>query len=344
MQVPIWVFMYKENKKIAIWLFLCCFMVALMVAIGGVTRLTESGLSMTSWKPITGWLPPMDDSQWSYHFEGYKKSPEYLKINHGMNLHEFKSIFWLEYIHRLAGRITGLVFFMPMLFFILGRKIDKQLASKLFGILILGGFQGVVGWLMVKSGLKDAPHVSQYWLAFHLCMAFILFAMLFLTALRQYYADKRFLNDNRDIRKLSHLVTLLIFVQVFVGALVAGLDAGFIYNTFPYMEGKLIPDELFVMQPWYMNLLDNVKTVQFTHRVMAVTVSFFILMFWLKARRTAIYKSANWLLFILLVQFGLGVATLLFVVPTPLASAHQIVALLLFSVALYINYITSAKG
>jgi cytochrome c oxidase assembly protein subunit 15 len=336
--------MHKENKKIAIWLFVCCFMVLLMVAIGGVTRLTESGLSMTSWKPITGWLPPMDESQWAYHFDGYRKSPEYLHINRGMSLEEFKSIFWLEYIHRLAGRITGLVFFIPMLFFILSRSINKPLAKKLFGILILGGFQGVVGWMMVKSGLKDTPHVSQYWLAFHLCMAFILFAMLFFTALRQYYGERRFLNDNRDLRKLSQLVTFLIFVQVFVGALVAGLDAGFIYNTFPYMESKLIPNDLMIMQPWYMNLLDNIKTVQFTHRVMAVVVSFFILLFWLKARRTSIYKSANLLFLLLIVQFSLGVATLIFVVPTPLASAHQIVALLLFSVALYINYITSVKS
>lgn len=331
------------NKKIAIWLFFCCFMVALMVGIGGVTRLTDSGLSMTGWKPVTGWLPPLNESQWMQHFNGYRQSPEYKFINAGMSLDEFKGIFWLEYIHRLAGRITGLVFFIPLLFFIGKRAIDKSLGFKLFGVLCLGGFQGVVGWLMVSSGLKDAPHVSQYWLAFHLCMAFILFSILFLMGLKRYIGDKKYMVNPKGLDKFSRFVTALIFIQVFWGALVAGLDAGLIYNTFPLMEGALIPDELFVLPAWYMNFFDNIKTVQFTHRCLAVFLSLVIFIFWLKARRTPIYKAANLLMLVLVAQFTLGVLTLIHVVPIHLASAHQMVALLLFAVSLHINYVSKQK-
>lgn len=335
--------MYQENKKIAIWLFVCCFMVILMIAMGGVTRLTESGISTASWKPINVWLPPVDASQWSYHFKAFKKSPEYLKKDSQISLNEFKSIFWIEYINKLTLVITGIVFFIPMFFILLGKSINKPLVSKLLITLILGVTQGLVGWLMEKNGLNDNKNVSHYWQAFHLCASFILFAMLFLTALSQYYGNKRFLNDNRDLRKLSQLITFLIFVQVFSGALVTGLDAGFVYNTFPYMEGKIIPRDLFVIQPWYMNFLDNVKTVQFSHRAISFIISLYIIMFWLKARRTAIYKSANLLLLLLIIQFCLGVATLLLAVPIILASAHQIMAILLFATALYINYVTAKK-
>lgn len=318
-------------------------MVAMMVGIGGVTRLTDSGLSMTGWKPVTGWLPPVNESQWMEHFNGYRQSPEYKYINAGMNLDEFKGIFWLEYIHRLAGRITGLVFFIPLLFFMYKRAIDKPLAFKLFGILCLGGFQGVVGWLMVSSGLKDAPHVSQYWLAFHLCMAFILFAILFTMGLKRYIGNKQYMVNPRGLDKFSRFVTAVIFIQVFWGALVAGLDAGLIYNTFPLMEGRLIPEDLFFLPNWYMNFFDNIKTVQFTHRYLAVFLSVVIFVFWLKARRTPIYKSANLLMLVLIAQFTLGVMTLIHVVPIHLASAHQMVALLLFAVSLYINYVSKVK-
>ena len=331
----------SHNKKIAIWLFVCCFMVTVMVGIGGVTRLTDSGLSMTCWKPVTGWLPPISKSQWMEHFDGYRKSPEYKHINYGMNLEEFKGIFWLEYIHRLAGRITGLVFFIPLLFFMYKRAIDKQFAMKLTGVLFLGGFQAVVGWMMVSSGLKGAPHVSQYWLAFHLCMAFIIFAILFFMGLERSVGDKQFMTSSKGLKKFSYFVTSLIFIQVFWGALVAGLDAGLIYNTFPLMEGYLIPYGLFAVEPFYINFFDNVKTVQYTHRCLAVFLSLVIFTFWLKARRTPIYKSANLLMLFLIVQFSLGVLTLIHVVPIGLASAHQMVALALFAVSLYINYITS---
>ncbi|MDA0781961.1 MAG: COX15/CtaA family protein [Rickettsiales bacterium] len=334
----------SNNRKIALWLFVCCFMVAMMVGIGGVTRLTESGLSMTGWKPVTGWLPPLTQSHWLEHYEGYRKSPEYKHINYGMTLDEFKGIFRLEFIHRLAGRITGLVFFIPLVFFIYKRVIDKKLALKLTGVLFLGGFQAVVGWLMVSSGLKDTPHVSQYWLAFHLCMAFILFAILFLMGLGRYMGNKQLLINSKGIKKFSYFVTALIFVQVFWGALVAGLDAGLIYNTFPLMEGAIVPKGLLEVEPWYINFFDNVKTVQFTHRCIAIFLSLVIFVFWLKARRTPIYKVSNLLLFILIIQFCLGVLTLIHVVPIPLASAHQMVALALFAVSLYINYVTKITG
>ena len=258
-----------------------------------------------------------------------------------MNLEEFKGIFWLEYIHRLAGRITGLVFFIPLMFFIYKKAIDRAFALKLTGVLFLGGFQAVVGWMMVSSGLKDAPHVSQYWLAFHLCMAFILYSLLFFMGLGRFVGDRQFLTSSKGIKKFSYFVTALIFIQVFWGALVAGLDAGLIYNTFPLMEGYLIPNGLFEVEPLYINFFDNVKTVQFTHRCLAAFLSVVIFAFWLKARRTPIYKSANFLMLILVLQFSLGVLTLIHVVPIALASAHQMVALVLFSISLYINYIAT---
>lgn len=319
-------------------------MIALMVLIGGITRLTESGLSMTNWEPVTGWFPPMNDAQWAEEFTNYQKSPEFKKINFTMDVHEFKSIFWLEFIHRLLGRIVGLIFFIPLIYFIIKKQIDRPLALGLSGIFGLGAIQGVVGWLMVSSGLKDAPQVSQYWLVFHLSMAFILFALVFLLALQQFYKghNTNSVVSDKTMQRFSLFVTLVIFLQIMMGGFVAGLDAGFIYNTFPYMEGQIVPDGLFPIQPWYLNIFEDIKTVQFTHRFMAFIVVFVIGAFWLYNKKIQTSKNINFavncLLLIICVQFILGVATLLYVVPISLASAHQMVALLLFSISLYVNY------
>lgn len=328
--------MSEYNKSIANWLFSCCFMVACMVIIGGVTRLTGSGLSMTDWQPITGWFPPLTNIQWLNEFNNYKQSPEFNKINMGMDLSGFKSIFWLEYIHRVAGRLTGLVFVIPLMFFSYNRKINKSLALKLSVILLLGLSQGVIGWLMVKSGLKDNPHVSQYWLAFHLCTAFILFALLFLTALGQYYGKSKLFVGNDKIAKFSVFITLILFLQIFMGALVAGLNAGMIYNTYPLMDGAIIPNEIYT---YPMSIFEDIKTVQFNHRMMAIFVSICIFTFWLKLRKTTLYDASNAMIFVLIVQFSLGVVTLLNNVPVLYASLHQVVALILFSILLYINFI-----
>ncbi len=177
--------MSNHNKHISYWLFLCCVMVAVMVMIGGLTRLTGSGLSMTGWEPITGWFPPMSDAEWQEEFSRYQQSPQYLKVNSWMDVHEFKGIFWLEFIHRLIGRIAGVIFIVPLIYFSCKRAISKGLALRFSSIFLLGCVQGLIGWLMVSSGLKDDPRVSQYWLAFHLSMAFVLFAILFWLALWQ---------------------------------------------------------------------------------------------------------------------------------------------------------------
>jgi cytochrome c oxidase assembly protein subunit 15 len=292
---------------------------------------------MTNWQPITGWLPPLNVSQWLQEFNSYKQSPEYKKINIGMSLAEFKSIFWLEYIHRVAGRITGLVFLLPLIGFTFMGKINKALTKRLLMILLVGLSQGVIGWYMVKSGLKDKPHVSQYWLAFHLCTAYIIFSLLFLTALRQFYGKKKLFMGSSSVGKFSVFVTLALFVQIFMGGLVAGLNAGMIYNTYPLMDGLFIPTDIYTNP---ISIFEDVKTVQFNHRMMALFVSFLILVLWWKLRLTSLRDAASTMLFILIVQFTLGVLTLINVVPIHYASLHQVAALLLFSSLLYINYMT----
>ncbi len=342
--------MVKNNKAVARWLFICCFMVAVMVNLGGVTRLTESGLSMTGWKPVTGWLPPLDEIQWHEEFVRYQQSPQYQKVNMGMSVDEFKGIFWLEYIHRLVGRCVGLLFLIPLVYFAAKKAIDKKLALGLGGIFALGGIQGVVGWMMVSSGLKDDPRVSQYWLAFHLSMAFIVFALLFLVALRQNNKNESLSSFDvpSTLKNLSLFITLLIFIQVIMGAFVAGLDAGLIYNTFPLMDGSFMPDGLFTMQPKYINIFADIKTVQFTHRIIAYIVAATIVLFWILSRKVNLCGRRKWAIWALLamvfIQFGLGVLTLIHAVPVALASIHQMGALLLFAISLYVNYTLWRKG
>lgn len=330
------------NKKIAIWLFVCCAAVASMVVLGGVTRLTDSGLSMTAWKPVTGWLPPLNDVQWQEEFNRYKTSPQYNKVNFDMVLHEFRSIFWLEYLHRLLGRVTGLIFLLPLVFFIYKRAVDKRLALKLGGIFALGGTQGVIGWFMVSSGLKDVPNVSQYWLAFHLITAFIIFALIFLLGLSVYNCGSECHDRKHYLRNFSFVVTGVILVQVVLGAFVAGLDAGWVYNTFPLMDGDFVPKGLWLLDPAHRNFFENVTMVQFNHRIFAYIVALTIFGFWLFSRkfkydcRTGYAIDA--LLIMVIVQFGIGVLTLLYSVPVALASIHQFGALILFAISLYVNF------
>ena len=331
------------DKKIAIWLFICCFFVVLMVTIGGVTRLTDSGLSMTDWKPVTGWLPPITEQAWQEEFSKYRTSPEYKKINYQMDLAGFKSIFWLEYIHRLAGRITGIIFLLPLLYFAYRKSLNRNLLGKLSAILALGGTQGVIGWFMVSSGLKDHPHVSQYWLAFHLTTAFIIFALIYLLGLSLY--NKNTLTQNTrqsSLHKFSIFITLTIFIQTILGAFVAGLNAGLVYNSFPLMDGQFVPNGLLTLEPWYMNFFDNITTVQFQHRMFAYAVSIFIFILWLKSRKEKLTpklrKAINLLVLMVIIQFILGVGTIILVVPIWLASIHQVGALALLTISLYINF------
>jgi heme a synthase len=332
------------QKPIAIWLLACCILVFAMVVVGGVTRLTESGLSIVEWQPIVGTMPPLGQKDWDELFEKYHQTPQYKKVNLGMSLDEFKGIFWWEYFHRLLGRVIGLAFFIPFLYFVVKRAIDRPLGLKLTGIFLLGGLQGAMGWYMVKSGLVDNPHVSQYRLTAHLGLAFLIYATMFWVALELLsptvpsYGNIRL----RALRRFSVAITSLIFIMILSGGFVAGIRAGFAYNTFPLMNGHFIPPEIFMLEPWYRNFFDNMATVQFDHRMIAWTLAILIPVFWYRSRSLPLSGSARFacslLLIMLAIQIGLGISTLLLVVPLPLAAAHQAGAVLLFTAALWVNH------
>jgi cytochrome c oxidase assembly protein subunit 15 len=332
------------QKPIAIWLLVCCALVFAMVVVGGVTRLTHSGLSIVEWQPIVGTMPPLSQSDWDELFEKYHQTPQYKKINLGMSLDEFKYIFWWEYFHRLLGRVIGLAFFFPFLYFVAKKAIDRPLGLKLTGIFILGGLQGGMGWYMVKSGLVDNPHVSQYRLTAHLGLAFAIYAAMFWVALDLLYpAGASLVNSKiRSLRRFSIALTTLIFIMVLSGGFVAGIQAGLAYNTFPLMDGHIIPPELFMLEPWYLNFFDNMTTVQFDHRLIAWTLAILISIFWFKSRSVPLSGSARLactlLLVMLAVQISLGISTLLLVVPLSLAAAHQAGAVLLVTAALWVNH------
>ncbi len=333
------------ERQIAAWLLVCCFMVFLMIVVGGVTRLTHSGLSIVEWQPIVGTLPPMNEQQWQETFDKYKLTPEYQKVNVGMTIAEFKGIFWWEYFHRLLGRLIGVVFFIPYLVFLMRRQVYGPLGWKLLGILVLGGLQGGVGWLMVKSGLVDDPRVSHYRLTAHLGIAFIIFAAMFWVAV-----DLLFPRTVRSVnprltgpaRAAAGLVAL-VFVTVLTGGLVAGIRAGFAYNTFPLMNGHIVPPEIFMIEPWHLNFFNNMALVQFDHRLLAWLLALLVPWFWWQIQRVELNPPVNprvrlathLLLGTLAVQIALGISTLLLVVPIPLAAAHQAGAVLVFAAALF---------
>ncbi len=332
------------QKPVAIWLLICCAFVFAMVVVGGVTRLTDSGLSMVEWKPIVGTIPPITDSDWDEVFKKYHETPQYKKINQGMSADEFKGIFWWEYSHRILGRVIGLVFFIPFLFFLVRKRIDRPLGLKLAGIFVLGGLQGLMGWYMVKSGLVDNPHVSQYRLTAHLSLAFIIYAAMLHVALGLFASDRR-LDRSKRLQNLQRFIQVLIgiiFLMVLSGGFVAGIRAGLAYNTFPLMNGNFIPPEIFMLEPWYLNFFENMATVQFDHRMIAWVLAILVPVFWYKSRQLTLPSSArlacNLFLIMLITQICLGIATLLMVVPLPLAASHQAGALLLFTAAIWVNY------
>ena len=327
----------KWMDPVAIWLFVCAALVFTMVVLGGLTRLTHAGLSMVDWRPITGWLPPLDQAVWQATFEEYQRFPEYQKRNLGISLNEFKSIFWFEYLHRLLGRIIGIAFLMPFLWFVVSKRIGGRLAFWLTALFCLGGLQGVVGWWMVKSGLVDQPDVSQYRLAVHLGLAVAIYGLLIWTALSIVfqYKDKRTATVGAYYGSACCLV--IVFITMISGALVAGLDAGFAYNTFPTMNGQWIPDHLFAQSPWYINITENTITVQFDHRWLAIsTVAGIAVLCW-RSRNLEMSRIARWALHglggVAILQLLLGIATVVLVVPIPIAISHQAVAMILFTFA-----------
>ncbi len=335
----------QKTKPIAIWLLTCCALVFAMVVVGGVTRLTESGLSIVEWQPIVGTMPPITQQDWDELLEKYRATPQYQQINKGMSIEEFKSIFWWEYFHRLLGRLIGLVFFIPFVYFLLRKQIDRSLGIKLTGIFILGGLQGLMGWYMVMSGLVNDPHVSQYRLTAHLGLAFVIFAALFWVALGLLSPEKENSRSNegmQSLRRFSFGLTALIFMMVLSGGFVAGIRAGLAYNTFPLMNGHFIPPDLFVLEPWYRNFFDNITTVQFDHRMIAWILAFSVPLFWYKSRKVELSKTTHLacslFLLMLVIQVSLGIATLLHVVPIPLAASHQGGAVLLFAASLWVSH------
>jgi len=334
----------STRTGIAAWLLICCALVFAMVVVGGVTRLTHSGLSIVEWQPIVGTIPPLDETAWQETFHKYQQTPEYKQVNHGMSLQEFKGIFWMEYFHRLLGRLIGFVFFLPLLYFLVRRKIDSPFALKLSGIFVLGALQGAMGWYMVKSGLVDDPRVSQYRLTAHLGLAFMIYGVMLWVALGLLFPERAAPGDDRlqGLRRFARGLAALIFVMVLSGGFVAGIHAGFAYNTFPLMNGHLVPPELFMLDPWYLNFFNNMTTVQFDHRLIALSLAVLVPVFWVKTMKTGLPRRArlfsHLLPLALAVQITLGICTLLWVVPVGLAAAHQAGALVLFTVVLALTH------
>jgi cytochrome c oxidase assembly protein subunit 15 len=332
----------SHNRRIAAWLFICCLMVYAMVILGGATRLTGSGLSMVEWDPIFGIVPPLDQETWNETFALYQQSPEYQKINAGMDLAGFKRIYWYEYSHRLLGRTIGTVFLLPFLFFLAKGWVERPLIPKLVTLFVLGGLQGLLGWYMVKSGLVDNPHVSQYRLTAHLGLAILIYAYMLQVALGLWYGNKQSANVPAGLRRATGLLGGAVFITILSGGFVAGLKAGFAYNTFPLMDGHWVPEVIFMQEPLWRNFFENIATVQFNHRVLATLVFFGVVALWIVSMRqslpTTVRNGLHSLLAVMLLQITLGISTLLLHIPIPLAVTHQAGALLLLTAVIYARH------
>jgi cytochrome c oxidase assembly protein subunit 15 len=331
----------EHQRAIARWLMVCLGLIVLMVFVGGVTRLTESGLSIVEWKLLSGSLPPLSEDAWVREFEEYQQTPQYQQVNAHFSLDDFKGIYWLEYLHRLLGRVIGLAVLLPFLYFTARRQLPARLWWR---CLLIGGLvaaQGTVGWLMVASGLVDQPRVAPVKLAAHLLLALTVFCLILWT--RWQVLGHSAFKTSPGLRRAMILVLVLAIIQIFFGALVAGLRAGWSYNTWPLMDGVMIPEGLHRLTPWWVNHLESILTVQFQHRMMAFLVLFST--FWLAwqcAKNSVLKPLAIRLSLAMALQFALGVATLLSGVYLWLASAHQLVALLILSLLLRMLFVTRA--
>ena len=351
----------SAERAIATWLFFCCAMIFAMVLIGGITRLTESGLSITEWQPIEGVLPPLNAAEWNDAFARYRAIPQYLAVHPDMTLAQFKSIYFWEYFHRLWGRLIGIAFLVPFLYFLARGMVTRALAPKLAGLFVLGGLQGALGWYMVESGLEHRIEVSQYRLAAHLAMAVIIYLAMLWVALdlrassssfprkresrgaldprfRGGDESKKARNDMGWLRRVATIVLCLVFVTLVAGAFVAGTRAGYIDNTFPLMEEHFVPPGYWHLAPWWRNWFENLASVQFDHRILAETTWLVIAVLWLSSLKAKLAPAARWALHALFaaacLQVALGITTLLTVVWLPIAVAHQGGALLLITAAL----------
>ncbi len=331
--------MKKGNKTVIYWLLTGCTLIFIMVIVGGITRLTHSGLSISNYKLISGTIPPMNALEWNDAFDLYKQYPEYQKLNNHINLEEFKDIYFWEWIHRVIGRFIGLVFIIPFIYFLIRKQLSKSTIKKAAILLLMGGFQGFLGWYMVKSGLVERPDVSHYRLAAHLTTAFLTFAYTFWVALDLIFPDKKVVE--KKFRNFIRIALVVLIIQIIYGAFVAGLDAGWIHNHWPFMnEGKLIHETVYIEQnPTYLNFIEGKSGVQFVHRTLAYVVVIFILSIWYKAKRMQLsslqVKGVNSLLVMVGVQFLLGVLALIFAVPVWLGVLHQVGAFILLSAMVF---------
>jgi len=328
----------RQSLHLVIWLALVCTVIYLMIVVGGVTRLTQSGLSMVDWRPIMGVVPPLSTEEWQQTFEAYKQYPEYQKINRGMSLDEFKQIFYWEYGHRVLGRLIGMIYFLPFVLFLLLGKVEKRWQPRLWIAFVLGGLQGLMGWYMVKSGLVDVPYVSHYRLAAHLMLAMLIIAFLFWLILDMLAVEKCEVGD--AFRSGSFWLLVLLVFQLVLGAFVAGLDAGYGFNTWPLMHGQFLADAALMMEPFWHNFVENGVMIQFVHRWLGALIVLGILLLAWFSRGTTLFVASLVLLAITFIQFALGVTTLLYRVPVVLGSLHQATACLMLLSMVYVVYLT----
>ncbi|MCO4319641.1 COX15/CtaA family protein [Phyllobacterium sp. 21LDTY02-6] len=325
----------RNRRHIRLWLYLVLLVLAAIVFVGGATRMTGSGLSITEWKPIHGVIPPIGEAEWMEEFDKYRQIPQYQQINKGMSLAEFKQIFWWEWAHRLLARGVGFLVALPLAFFWLTGRLERALKPRMVGILALGGLQGAVGWWMVASGLVDRVDVSQYRLATHLTLACIIFAAVMYVA--RGLAEYTDVPADRPVQRFAGWMVLFIFVQIYLGALVAGLDAGLTYNTWPLMDGALVPGDLLPIQPLWHNFFENPKTVQFVHRCFAYFV--LVMAAWhavstlRQAPDTTHARRAVLFVVLIAMQAVIGIATLLLMVPIELGLLHQLFAIVVLGFA-----------
>lgn len=332
------------DRQVASWLIFCAAIILGMILLGGVTRLTGSGLSMVEWRPLMGVIPPLSEQAWQETFEKYQQYPEYQKVNRGMTVDGFKSIFMFEYLHRLLGRLIGVIFLLPMLYFAFSRRIRPGLMPKLFVLFLLGGCQGLLGWYMVKSGMVDNPRVSQYRLTAHLGVAVAIYAYMLWLAFDLLFARPVPGGaQSRPYGRWSLWLVLLVYLMILSGGLVAGTRAGFAYSTWPLMGDSFIPRGLYAGTPAWLDMFEDITTVQFNHRMFA-----YLLVLLISGFATLVYRSAPGghgrlaaalLLLAMVLQVGLGISTLLLHVPVPLAAAHQGGAMVLLTATLFCSHV-----
>lgn len=337
------------SRAVAVWLWSVAGLVLAMVIVGGATRLTDSGLSITQWKPLLGAIPPLNEADWLSAFEQYKQIPQYKIVNHGMSLDEFKAIYWWEWGHRFLGRIIGLAFAVPFLIFWLTGRLRSGTGAKYLGLLVLGGLQGLVGWYMVKSGLSDRVQVSPYWLAFHLGMAFTIFSLLVWLALEE--REPRVVTGEAapsTVRTVAALLVAAIGLQVLLGAFVAGLRAGLIYNTWPDMNGQWFPSDYWLQGETWRTFFESHAAAQFNHRVMAYVTGALAAVSAMLVLRPPLDERIRRSGFVLgaavLAQIVLGIWTLIAHVPLHLGLVHQGGALIVLGIAVWHLHATRRAG